>query len=155
MASLNTKRNAKDEGTQSDDLRNLWMDFYSLPCVAGTFSGARPMTNEELDKARAEEAHRIWVDMPGFDLRDVAPIAARLAREGWQPTPAVDPLEAAFGEIHGWRVAGGETWEVSIARRLRQVLPKHGLEIVQIAREDKSAEAAPENIRALMTKEGE
>lgn len=49
------------------------------------------MTNEELDKARAEEAVRLWLLMPGGP--DVlGQIAARLAREGWTPPPDSDVL---------------------------------------------------------------
>lgn len=45
------------------------------------------MTNEELDKARAEEAIKAW-DTKALSLEQVVAIAARLAREGWVP---VDP----------------------------------------------------------------
>jgi hypothetical protein len=42
------------------------------------------MTDEELDKARANEAWRIHIEAGG-DLGNMAIIAARLAREGWKP----------------------------------------------------------------------
>lgn len=45
------------------------------------------MTDEELDKARAEEAWRIF-NKPTQKHGGLAMIAARLAREGWVP---VDP----------------------------------------------------------------
>lgn len=45
------------------------------------------MTNEELDKARVDEAMRLWDGSKG----SLAVIAARLAREGWTPPAAVDP----------------------------------------------------------------
>ena len=49
------------------------------------------LTGEELDKARGEEAERLYVadrrPMPGYGVQS-ATIAARLAREGWTP---VDP----------------------------------------------------------------
>lgn len=48
------------------------------------------MTDEELDRARAGEAMRRYVE--GED-GSTASIAARLAREGWTPPPPpVDPL---------------------------------------------------------------
>ena len=49
------------------------------------------MTDEELDKARAEEAGNDPVK------------AARLAREGWKPPKPVDPDLLAFRE---WRASG-------------------------------------------------
>lgn len=45
------------------------------------------MTNEELDKARVDEAMRLWDGSKG----SLAVIAARLAREGWTPPVAIDP----------------------------------------------------------------
>jgi hypothetical protein len=48
------------------------------------------MTPEELDKARAEEAWRIWLRQPGI-LPEVVTIATRLAFEGWTPPEPVDP----------------------------------------------------------------
>jgi len=45
------------------------------------------VTNEELDRARAEEAQRLFLD--GDELAVVH--AARLAREGWTPPVTVDP----------------------------------------------------------------
>jgi len=48
------------------------------------------MTNEELDRARAEEALRIWTGSNAHG-KTLAMIAARLAREGWTP-PEPDVL---------------------------------------------------------------
>jgi len=45
------------------------------------------MTNEELDRARVDEAMRLWDGSQG----SLAVITARLAREGWTPPKAVDP----------------------------------------------------------------
>jgi hypothetical protein len=61
------------------------------------------MTNEELDKARADEAWR-KCDALGFgkDYESPTIIAARLAREGWTPPEPVDPDVLAYRE-----------WEVS------------------------------------------
>jgi len=55
------------------------------------------MTNEELDKARADEAWR-KCDALGFgkDYESPTIIAARLAREGWVP---VDPDVVAVQEV--------------------------------------------------------
>lgn len=53
------------------------------------------MTNEELDKARGKEAIRIWRKRGGDHLA-FATIAARLAREGWNPPEPVDPDLLAF-----------------------------------------------------------
>jgi hypothetical protein len=51
------------------------------------------MTNEELDKATADEAWRILEEG-----QDVAVIAARLAREGYRPPEPVDPDVLAYRE---------------------------------------------------------
>jgi hypothetical protein len=56
------------------------------------------MTNEEIDKARADEAWRLW-QIQGADHPQPAIIAARLAREGWTPPPPVDPDLLAVREI--------------------------------------------------------
>ena len=68
------------------------------------------MTNEELDKARAKEAQRLFLD--GDELAVVH--AARLAREGWTPPVAVDPdreeaitLAKKFGLAHYTPVLDG------------------------------------------------
>lgn len=55
------------------------------------------MTDEELDRARSQEAHRMWADgrPDGYNF-DVAATAARLAREGWTPP---DPLQVEAQEI--------------------------------------------------------
>jgi len=47
------------------------------------------MTNEELDRARSDEAYRIWLETKGREV--VGVISARLAREGWTPFKPVDP----------------------------------------------------------------
>jgi hypothetical protein len=70
------------------------------------------LTPEELDKARTEEALQLNVthDFPRIDVwvKTVAETAARLAREGWTPTPKVDPDLEAFSvwkrqrEKAGW-----------------------------------------------------
>ena len=57
------------------------------------------MTPEELDKATADEAWRLLEEG-----RDVAVIAARLAREGYRPPEPVDPDSMRFDE---WVAAGG------------------------------------------------
>jgi len=70
------------------------------------------MTPEELDKARVEEAYRIWHAMPlnpeeGLPFfeeghyRTAAFITARLCREGWMP------INPAFREARAW---AAETW---------------------------------------------
>lgn len=53
------------------------------------------MTPEELDKARAHEAQRLFWAGNG-EGKGSAIIAARLAREGWTPPPPVDPDVVAF-----------------------------------------------------------
>jgi hypothetical protein len=51
------------------------------------------VTDEELDRARAAEAERVWMRQPvrilDSEFSSIALIAARLAREGWLPE---DPL---------------------------------------------------------------
>lgn len=59
------------------------------------------MTDEELDKARSDEAWRIWRSYaPNFPIDGitVATIGARLAREGWMP---IDPDLIKAREICG------------------------------------------------------
>ena len=67
------------------------------------------MTPEELDKARAKEARRIFDEAPSGVPGHVATIAARLAREGWTPVDsdllAVREIAAAWYErrgLDGW-----------------------------------------------------
>jgi len=60
------------------------------------------MSPEELDKARAKEAWRVWNDEGGVTDEGHAVIAARLAREGWTPPEPVDPDVLAFRE---WRAS--------------------------------------------------
>ena len=64
------------------------------------------MTDLELDRARVDEAMRLW----GGSKDSLPVIVARLAREGWTPPVAVDPDEEAAlalwdeynkGEIEG------------------------------------------------------
>ena len=58
------------------------------------------MTPEEMDKARAKEAWRIYMtNPPGMTGKRLAMIAARLAREGWMPPEPVDPDLLAVREI--------------------------------------------------------
>ena len=56
------------------------------------------MTNEELDEARAAEAVRLATNggLTAANLETPARIAARLAREGWEP---VDPIVLKAREI--------------------------------------------------------
>ena len=70
------------------------------------------MTNEELDRARGEEATRLWKDDGISPFVQV--IAARLAREGWTPPePIVDPdLVAAREWTKG--VWGGSIWAFQV-----------------------------------------
>ena len=59
------------------------------------------MSPEELDKARGEEAWRVWNDTRPNEngaLPVPATIAARLAREGWTPPEPVDWDVLAFRE---------------------------------------------------------
>ena len=67
------------------------------------------MTPEELDKARADEALRICEGRPlGLRFRELAIIAARLARENWTPPPPVDPDVVAVREISAKQFEGAE-----------------------------------------------
>jgi len=61
------------------------------------------MTNEELDKATADEAWRLLEES-----QDVAVIAARLAREGWKPPEPVDPDLLVVREISAKQFEGAE-----------------------------------------------
>ena len=67
------------------------------------------MTNEELDRARAEQA---WSEHYKNDPASPTVIAARLAREGWTPPVAVDPdiaeAEKVWDEFNG-PASDGET----------------------------------------------
>ncbi|MEN9419845.1 MAG: hypothetical protein RI988_3466 [Pseudomonadota bacterium] len=65
------------------------------------------MTDEELDKARAAEAWRVFSTSDAdFTIEALGEIAARLAREGW--TPPVDPDLLVAREIaaKGWGEVG-------------------------------------------------
>ena len=54
---------------------------------------------EQLDDTRGLEALRICEERPtGLKFRELAQIAARLAREGWTPPEPVDPDVLAFRE---------------------------------------------------------
>jgi hypothetical protein len=55
------------------------------------------MSPEELDRATADEAWRLW-QIQGADHPQPAVIAARLAREGWKPPKPVDPDVLAYRE---------------------------------------------------------
>ena len=57
------------------------------------------LTPEQLDKARAEEALRLFHSASRTPSPPVAEIAARLAREGWTPNPPVDPEVLAAREL--------------------------------------------------------
>ena len=59
------------------------------------------MTPEELDKARTDEAFRIWGGPQTHTAEIVGQIAARLAREGYTPPEPVDPDVLAYRE---WEV---------------------------------------------------
>jgi hypothetical protein len=80
------------------------------------------MTNEELDKARANKAWEIRYVETKPTNDSIAQIAARLAREGWTPPPPVDPDVLAYREWeslqghrdHGEKVLAGE-WDQSVA----------------------------------------
>ena len=56
------------------------------------------MTNEELDRARVDEAWNQYNAGRTFDTVEL--IAARLAREGWTPPVAVDPDIAEARQIY-------------------------------------------------------
>jgi hypothetical protein len=62
------------------------------------------MTDDELDKATADEAWRILEEG-----QDVAVIAARLAREGYIPPPPVDPDILAY---RWWRASSISNEEI-------------------------------------------
>jgi hypothetical protein len=62
------------------------------------------MTPEELDKARVDEAFRIWGGPQTYTAEIVGQTAARLAREGWTPPEPVDPDVLALKE---WAAAQG------------------------------------------------
>lgn len=55
---------------------------------------------EELDRARAREAWRLWNEEGGITDDGHCVIAARLAREGWVPTPKPSPRVMAMREWH-------------------------------------------------------
>ena len=64
---------------------------------------------EQLDEARAKEALREADEANRyFTFLEVATLAARRAREGWTPPPAVDPDILAFRE---WMIATSGTPE--------------------------------------------
>lgn len=75
------------------------------------------MTPEELDRARSDEAWRIWERQPD-SLPETATIAARLAREGWMPPKPVDPdlLIAREASAQEWEGRSGDS---DTARRTR------------------------------------
>ena len=72
------------------------------------------MTNEELDEARAKEARNIWTELNSREMgyASVTVIAARLAREGWQPPPKVDADTLAARE---WLAADTDFSEYATA----------------------------------------
>jgi hypothetical protein len=88
------------------------------------------VTNEELDRARVDEAIRAGNGIVG----SIALIAARLAREGWTPPVAVDPDEEAALTL--WDEYNKEEIE-----GLEELV----LEAIKRGRALANAEAQPEN----------
>jgi len=54
------------------------------------------MTNDELDRARVDEATRLW----GGSKNSLPIIVARLAREGWTPPVKIDPDLAEANRLY-------------------------------------------------------
>lgn len=86
------------------------------------------VTDKELDKARIEEAWRIWTDpktlaMP-TEVRMVAGEVARLARENWTP----DPLDVEVERLMGWEPPTGMVNTVWVRDQFRKALER-GIEI--------------------------
>jgi hypothetical protein len=84
------------------------------------------MTNDELDKARAKEAQRLFLD--GSDESPTILIAARLAREGWTPPVAVDPDWEEAQDLALW----AESNEIFRSQLAHEAL-KRGRELERIA----------------------
>lgn len=66
------------------------------------------LTNDELDRARAEEAYRLTNADGALFGCDPTVVAARLAREGWTPTPEVDADVLAVREVLAKDAAAAE-----------------------------------------------
>lgn len=89
------------------------------------------MTDEELDRARADEARRRYDATVGHYATDdirvggnetTCMVAARLAREGWTPP---DPLEAEIDRILAHDLV---FWGLSSRKYLRQAMER-GIEL--------------------------
>lgn len=120
------------------------------------------MTNEELDRARAEEAQRLFLD--GSDESLPILIAARLAREGWTPPMAVDPdlLEARIIQgdkffdrptIQNAILAGAHDTHPEMVRTLQAIKRGRGLERAE-AKPKRSKEhsyPSPEDVKQIIT----
>jgi len=64
------------------------------------------MTDEELDRARAEEAWSLW-RAGGRKEESVAHVAVRLTREGWKPVdPDLAEARKICGSFYSEQVAG-------------------------------------------------
>lgn len=85
------------------------------------------MTNEELDKARADEAMRRWLLDDGRTDAALARIAIDIVNTGWTPAQKVDPLVEALRE--GWTTE--DCFDVkTLAAKVNEFLAKRGLKIV-------------------------
>jgi hypothetical protein len=73
------------------------------------------MTDEELDRARSDEARKIHGGIFAVDVGRIGEIAARLAREGWMP---VDPdlIEARECAALAWKDKGYNTCSAQVLR---------------------------------------
>lgn len=89
------------------------------------------MTNEELDRARVDEAIRLWDGSKG----SLAVIAARLAREGWMPPVAVDPDLAEVAKLTDGHDGRDETWYETVLKAI-----KRGRELERAALQPKEGE---------------
>ena len=78
------------------------------------------MTNEELDKARAD--HAFSEAKPGSVIKDIALNAARLARTSWTPPMAVDPdlAEAEKIEREYWVTSGIHPLEDAFMKAIKR-----------------------------------
>lgn len=91
----------------------------------------------DLDTARAAEAARLWGEREGAEHADcggIAALAARLAREGWEP---VDPLlmeareiAASFAAGHAHQILAGDWDHVTTVRSPLAAL-KRGIELAK------------------------
>lgn len=83
------------------------------------------MTDEELDRARAVEARRIFTGRPTAEVDGIGEIAARLAREGWMPP---DPLETEMMAVNAF-YDEQEGLSVDCRRRTFRFALERGIEI--------------------------